>query len=211
MRTNLGLAVAPADGEPAEGRPMQNLHDLREVLRVFTDLGIPYALGGSMASSVYGVGRYTRDADVTAEPFPGREARLAAAFGPDYYVSLPAVQDAVRRRASFNIINTATGFKVAVFVRKDTPFERSAMERRISFEPPDQPGEPIVLYTPEDVILFKLVWYRLAEGVTDRQWADVLGVLKVQAGKLDQAYLDRWARDLGVADLLDKARARAGE
>jgi hypothetical protein len=189
---------------------MQSLHDLREVLRVFTDLGIAYALGGSMASSVYGIDRYTRDADITAEPFPGREAQLAGAFGPDYYVSLPAVRDAVRQRSSFNIINTATGFKVDVFICKDLPFERSAMQRRAPLELPDAPGQPITLHSPEDVILFKLRWYRLGGESSGQQWADVLGVFKVQTGKLDQTYLDRWAADLGVADLLARVRQESG-
>jgi hypothetical protein len=198
----LGFAPAGVIPEPATDGPMQSLSDLREVLRVFTDLGIAYALGGSMASSVHGIDRYTRDADITAEPFPGREAQLVGAFGPDYYISLPAVRDAVRQRSSFNIINTGTGFKVDVFICKDAPFELSAMRRRTPVILPDAPNQPITLHTPEDVVLFKLRWYRLGGESSPQQWADILGVLKVQAGKLDQGYLDHWAADLGVADLL---------
>ena len=189
---------------------MQPLHDLRQVLRVFTTLGIPYALGGSMASSIYGVWRSTLDADITAEPFPGKEARLVSEFDDTYYLSLPAVQQAVRQRSSFNIINTNTGFKADIFVRKDRPFEQSAMARRLTVDFPDAPGEPLSLYTPEDVILFKLWWYRLGQGVSYHQRDDVLGVMRVQAGKLDQAYLDHWAADLGVADLLQRARQESG-
>ncbi|HZT80221.1 MAG TPA: hypothetical protein VFA26_08365, partial [Gemmataceae bacterium] len=57
-----------------------------------------------------------------------------------------------------------------------------------------------------DLILFKLRWYRLGNEVSEKQWDDVLSVLKVQAGRLDDAYLDRWAAELHVADLLAKAR-----
>ena len=185
---------------------MQNLSDLREVLAVLTRLGIPYALGGSMASSVYGVPRNTRDGDVTAEPFPGKETQLVGAFGEDYYISEAAVRDAVRMRSSFNIINTATGFKVDVFVRKDRPFEQSAMSRRVAVDLPDASGQPVFLHTPEDVVLFKLWWYRLGNQASEQQFKDVLGVLQVQAGRLDDAYLDRWTADLGVADLLPRAR-----
>jgi hypothetical protein len=193
-------------GEPVREQTMQNLSDLREVFAVLVKLGIPYALGGSMASSVYGVPRYTRDADITAEPFPGKETQLAAAFSEDYYISEPSIRDAVRLRSSFNIINTVTGFKIDVFVRKDRPFEQSAMSRRVAVELPDAPGEPVVLHTPEDVILFKLWWYRLGNQVSEQQLKDIIGVLQVQAGKLDDAYLDTWAADLGVADLLLHAR-----
>ncbi len=206
----LAVTVGPAPvidpAIPASERPMQNLSGLREVLAVLTRLGIPYALGGSMASSVYGVPRNTRDADVTVEPFPGKETQLVGAFGEDYYVSEQAVRDAVRLRSSFNIINTATGFKVDVFVRKDRPFEQSAMSRRVAVDLPDAPGQPVVLHTPEDVVLFKLAWYRLGNEAAEQQFKDVVGVLQVQAGRLDDAYLDRWGADLGVADLLRRAR-----
>jgi hypothetical protein len=209
MILTLGFAPAAAAKDlPPEGS-MQNVIDLRVVLDVLTKLGIPYALGGSMASSVYGVPRYTHDADVTAEPFPGKEAQLAAAFGEDFYLSESAIRDAVRLRSSFNIINTNSGFKVDVFVRKDRPFEQSAMSRRVSLEMPEAPGQPIVLHTPEDVILFKLWWFRLGNLAAEQQFRDIIGVLQVQAGKLDDAYLDHWAADLGVTDLLGRARQDA--
>jgi hypothetical protein len=195
---------------PSGGRAMNssedNLRTLQEVAAAFAQAGIPYALGGSLASSIHGVSRYTRDADITVEPFPGQEAQLASAFGPDYYVSLTAVQDAVRDRSSFNIINTLTGFKVDVFVRKDDPFEQSAMDRRVALEFPDAPGQPLMVQSPEDLVLFKLRWYRLGNETSEQQWKDVLGVLKVQAGKLDVGYLERWAPHLGVEDLLARAR-----
>ena len=130
---------------------MQAMHDLREVLRVFSALGIPYALGGSMASSIHGMVRFNCNADITAEPFPGKEAQLASAFGADYYLSLPAVQKAVQQRSSFNIINMSTGFKVDVFIRKDRPFEQSAMSRRLTVDLPEAPGEPHRL---RDLLLF---------------------------------------------------------
>ena len=206
MAVTCGLPPAASSVVRNPERPVQNLSGLRKVLDVLTRLAIPYALGGSMASSVYGVPRNTRDADVTAEPFPGKETPLVAAFGEDCYISEPAVRDAVRLRSSFNIINTVTGFKVDVFIRKDRPFEQSAMSRRVAVDLPDAPGQPIVLHTPEDVILFKLGWYRLGNEASEQQFKDVLGVLQVQAGRLDDAYLDRWAADLGVADLLRRAR-----
>ena len=95
MAVTCGLPPAASSVVRNPERPMQNLSGLREVLAVLTRLAIPYALGGSMASSVYGVPRNTRDADVTAEPFPGKETPLVAAFGEDCYISEPAVRDAV--------------------------------------------------------------------------------------------------------------------
>jgi hypothetical protein len=200
-----GEAMGEARMDPAA----QNLQVLREVLAVLTGLGITYALGGSMATSLHGVARQTQHADVTVEPFPGKEAQFAAAFGPDYYVSLPAIEQALRERSSFNVLNTREGFKVDVFVCPDQPFDRLAVERRTPVALPDLPGRPVSLYTPEDVILFKLRWYRLGEETSQQQWSDILGVMKVQAGRLDDVYLDRLAPALNVADLLVRARREA--
>jgi hypothetical protein len=177
-----------------------------EVIGVLDKLGIPYALGGSWASSLHGQRRYTHDADLTVEPFPGREAQFAASFGEDYYVSLEAIQDAVRRRASFNIIHLTSGFKVDLFVRKDRPFDEQVLRRRRPHRTSEPEGPIIQLVTPEDIILLKLEWFRLGGEMSERQWNDILGVLRVQASNLDNAYLDHWAQQLGVNDLLARVR-----
>jgi hypothetical protein len=186
-----------------------NLPIIREVMNAFRRLGVACALGGSWATSIQGEPRMTQDADLTAEPFLGKATAFVHCFGPEFYVSLPAVQDAIRRRASFNLIHLPTAFKVDVFIRQDRPFDQSVLQRRIPAPAPDAPGETIDIISPEDIVLLKLEWYRLGGETSDRQWGDVLGVLRVQAGRLDDAYLDRWAADLGVADLLAKARAEA--
>ncbi|MFO0967532.1 MAG: hypothetical protein U0793_18390 [Gemmataceae bacterium] len=180
-----------------------NLAVLAEVLAVFDHLDILYALGGSMASSVHGIPRFTQDADITVRPFPGKEETLTAAFGPDYYVSLPAIQDAVRTRGSFNIINTREGFKVDVFIAKDDPFEQEAMRRRIAV--PLLEGKAVFIQSPEDVCLFKLRWYRLGGETSEQQWKDVLGVMQTLGTALDIDYLRHWAPRLGLDDLLTKA------
>ena len=190
-------------------QPTDNLRVLLEVLAAFDSLGIAYALGGSLASGIHGITRYTANADVSVEPFDGLEGRLVASFGPDYYVSVEAIRQALRQRSTFNIINTSVGFKVDVFVRKDRPFERSLMDRRVSATMADAPDRPIMIVSAEDCVLLKLEWYRLGGEISDRQWSDILGVLRVQYDRLDQAYLDRWAGELGVADLLGDARRDA--
>ncbi len=145
---NLGFKDRKAIREPARMGPLLNLNDVRQVASVFDSLGIPYALGGSMASSIHGIGRYTQDADLTAEPFPAKEAAFTQSFGPDWYVSLSMIQEAVRLRSSFNVINTSSGFKIDVFIRKDLPFEVSAMHRRVPCFPPEDPTGVIALHTP---------------------------------------------------------------
>ncbi len=205
----LGQQACPPDRERTEPtmlNPTENLTVVREVIAVLDRLGILYALGGSWASSLLGKMRFTNAADLAVEPFPGRETEFCSSFGEDYYVSLPAMQQAIRQRSSFNIIHTPSGFKVDLFVRRDRPFEQSLMARRRPFVLADEGGQTIQCLSPEDLILIKLEWYRLGGESMQQQWLDVRGVMEVQGSGLDQAYLDHWSAVLGVADLLARLR-----
>jgi hypothetical protein len=195
-------------GGPTVASNEEHLGALQKVIEVLDRLQIPYALGGSWASSLQGKMRYTHDADLNVEPFPGKETDLVAAFNEDWYVSLPAVEEAVARRTSFNVIYLPASFKVDLFVRKDTAFHASVMARRRPHTI-EGTGPTVNLVSPEDIILLKLDWYRLSGG-SERQWNDVLGVIEVQGEQLDSAYLERWAADLGLADLLARARQESG-
>lgn len=209
LRLMFGFHVGGTRAMP----PTQNesLQVLREVMGVFRAMGIPTAVGGSMASSLHGIPRQTQDADITAEPFPGREVEFAAHFDEAYYVDVEMIRSAMRRRASFNVINLHMGFKVDVFIRGDRPFDLSAMQRRGPKPLSASPDDVVDVHSPEDTILMKLDWYRIGGEMSDRQWADILGVLRVQAGKLDDTYLDHWANELSLNDLLRRAREQAQE
>jgi hypothetical protein len=137
--------------------------------------------------------------------FSGRESEFAAEYGEGYYVSLPAIVDANRRRSSFNIINTLIGFKIDFFVQKAREFDASVMARRQSRFVPEGATEPTAVLTAEDSILTKLEWYRMGGEVSDQQWRDILEIFKAQGGRLDRVYLMKWAKDLGVSDLLAAA------
>lgn len=180
------------------------------VISALNSLAIPYAIGGSVASSLYGDPRSTRDLDLVAKMDGGQVAEFVAALGDHYYADEMAIREAVRSARSFNVIHLATMVKIDVFISKQTPFARSQLERsrvtEIGFDPPFSAS----FASPEDTILSKLDWYRLGGETSDRQWNDILGVLKVQGQSLDFAYLDRWAAELRVADLLARARDDAG-
>jgi len=89
-------------------------------------------------------------------------------------------------------------------------FALEEMQRRLRHSLTPDGAHETWLATPEDTILSKLDWYRLGGGVSDRQWNDVLGVLKFQAKNLDLAYLRRWADELRLRDLFDRALADSG-
>ncbi len=103
-----------------------------------------------------------------------------------------------------------TMFKIDIFPDKGSEFEKQQLERRqIAVVDPDREFTTYIA-TPEDTVLAKLRWYRLGGKVSDQQWRDILGVLKLQGEKLDLAYLRRWAAQLGVSDLLSESLADAG-
>jgi hypothetical protein len=190
-------------------QPAEHVRPIKHVLTVLDDLNIRYAIGGSLASSVHGYARQTQDADITVEPFPYKERLFVRRFPADeYYADEQMIRDAVAGRSSFNILHLHTMFKIDVFVMKDRPFDREAMSRRVKAQVfPDTAGE-FGLMTAEDIVLFKMEWYRLGGGVSDRQLNDILGVMKTQGDALDAAYLDHWAAELGVTDLLGELRKR---
>ena len=175
------------------------------VVEIFERLGIPYLIGGSMASALYGVARSTLDADIIADIQQGQVGSLVTALGSDFYADDEMMRGAIQHRSSFNLIHLKTMFKVDVFINKERPFDRIQFVRRIEQVFTTNPEHKAFMTTAEDLILAKLEWYRLGNEISDRQWRDILGVLKVQAGRLDLDYLHRWAIELKVADLLQRA------
>lgn len=175
------------------------------VTQTLERLGIPYAIGGSLASSVHGVMRSTLDVDIVADMRLEHIQPLVAALSREFYADDEMMRDAIERRSSFNLIHYETAFKVDIFIRKSRAFDQMQLERRQPSVIATDPEQSVYVTSPEDVILSKLEWYRMGGEVSDRQWRDILGVLKTRAGELDLDYLRRWARELNVADLLERA------
>jgi hypothetical protein len=181
---------------------------LAEFVSVLDSLNIPYALGGSMAGSVYGKVRFTENADITVEPFLEAAEALVERLSPAFYVSRQAVCQALNERSSFNVIHIAAAFKIDVFIRNETPFQKDLLLRRRQVSIPGL-SQPVWAVSPEDILLLKLSWYQQGGEVSDKQWNDILGLLEVQKDKLNLTQLRRWAVELGVIQLLDKALTQA--
>jgi hypothetical protein len=175
------------------------------VTQTLEALGIRYAVGGSLASSVHGVMRSTLDVDILADMSLEHIQPLVAALSKEFYADDEMMRDAIERQSSFNLIHYETAFKVDVFIRKSRAFDQMQLERRRTSVIATDPEQSIYVTSAEDVILAKLEWYRMGGEVSDRQWRDILGVLKTRAGELDLDYLRKWANELKVQDLLERA------
>ena len=187
---------------------MDEISDI-EVLRDFTDilerLGISYAIGGSMASSIYGMVRFTQDADITVVPFAKQADELYQLLKERYYISKEAMNTALIQRGSFNVIHLESPFKIDIFICKDTAFEKQLILRRKLLRFSDSVDKNFAVVSPEDIVLLKLRWYLEGGQISDRQWQDILGILAVQKKNLDFEYLNRWTAILGINELFQKA------
>jgi len=146
------------------------------------------------------------DIDLVAELLEDHVDAFVAQLSADYYVDADMIREALRDRTSFNLIHQGSMLKVDMFVPKRRPYDRAALARREAdrLEDADDAREFFVA-TAEDVILTKLEWFDRGGRTSERQWIDVLGVLRVQGDSVDVEYLRRWAGELGIANLLERA------
>lgn len=175
------------------------------VTDVLDELNIPYVIGGSMASIIHGMLRTTMDVDIVADMQSAHVQPFAAALQDAFYADEQMIRQAVQQRSSFNLIHLQTMFKVDVFLTKTRAFDRQQLTRRMAAPVSDDESKQIWVLSPEDVVLAKLDWFRMGGEASERQWRDILGVLKTQQGRLDIAYLRQWARALDLTELMERA------
>jgi len=176
------------------------------VVEVLEKLRIPYYLGGSLASSVYGTPRATQDIDIVADiQFQHVKLFVNSFTEEEFYIDEEMIKEAIASKSSFNIIHLEAMIKVDIFIFNNTSFAQSEMSRRRRELIMSDPESFVSLPTPEDIILQKLLWFNMGGRVSDRQWQDILGVINVQSNKLDLTYLNLWAKKLNLFELLQQA------
>jgi hypothetical protein len=175
----------------------------RAVIEALDELGVASTVGGSIASSFAGEPRSTIDIDIVVALETQHVHDLVRRLEPDFYVDEQALLRAVRMRASANLIHQQTMLKVDLFVAGGTPLDAQQLARRQRVTLAD--GREIFVHPPEDILLQKLRWYRLGGNRSDRQWRDVIAIIRVQGTRLDREYLERNAPALDVAGLLGRA------
>lgn len=182
---------------------------VRHMAAIFDELGVPYALGGSLASSLVGEPRSTVDVDMAVRLDVVTGDELLQRVGAEFYVPTDLARQAIRTHSSFNLIDTARALKVDIFVVGDGLLDRMQLERRVLVEMPGVDGG-IWVTSAEDQVLRKLDWYRQGGSVSDRQWRDVVGILRVHGAAADLEYLTAMAQSCGMSDDLGAALGEAG-
>jgi hypothetical protein len=181
---------------------------VRRMAAIFDELGVSYALGGSLASSLIGEPRSTVDVDMAVSLDVASGDKLLERVGAEFYVPTEVARQAIRNHSSFNLIDTANALKVDIFVVGDGLLDRMQLERRFLVEVPGVDGG-IWVTSAEDQVLRKLDWYRQGGSVSDRQWRDVVGILRVQGAAVDLDYLTTTAQACGMSDDLGTAMREA--
>ena len=154
---------------------------------------------------MHGLPRATQDIDIVIDPLSlaDLERLVRAMPDEDYYVDLEAAREAHRDRSMFNVIDQSSGWKVDFILRKNRPFSREEFARRACVP---LLGVSMFVASPEDTIVSKLEWSKLAGG-SERQRRDVAGVLSSTGDRIDLAYVERWVAELDLSEEWDAARA----
>ena len=175
---------------------------LFDVLAVVVDAldqsGIPHMVSGSVASARHGESRATQDIDIVIDPSREQILHFDALLGSaGWYVGDGL--EALERRSQFNVIDSTSGWKVDLVIRRDRPFSIAEFARR---RPTVIGGVATSIVTVEDSILSKLEWAR--DSRSERQLRDVTSMIAQQRTSIDWDYVRSWADELGVRDLLDE-------
>lgn len=179
---------------------------LKTVLSLLDENHIDYMVTGSLVSSIQGEPRATHDVDILVNITLSAIPFLVEAFTPpDYYISETAIEDAIRYKSMFNLLDTTEGDKVDFWILTDDPFDQSRFSRKYE---ETMLGLSMKISSPEDTILMKLRWANLSGG-SEKQFTDALRVYEVQFGNLDLAYIESWVTILQVKELWEKLKQDA--
>lgn len=190
-----------------ESRDAKALHELVDLL---DGIGVPYCVGGSVASSYVGEPRSTMDVDLLVELRPRDVPALVSALASHYYFDEASIREAVSSAGTFQALHLGTYTKFDLFVSRGSELDVAELERRVLRPLGDGTDRKIHVAAAETIVLRKLDWFRRGGGVSDRQWRDVLGVLKRQGPTLDVRGMKALAKHADLEVLLDKAFEEAG-
>ena len=182
---------------------------LIEVAGKLEEAGVEYVIGGSLASSVWGEERATRDVDVAAIFSVSQINKLQELIDWPYIIDGDSMRESLRTREEFasgQILNGETQDKFDLFILRNDEYANCQLQRKRMVEL--FPGKEFPIASPEDIVITKLRWFVLGNRVSDKQWNDIVQVLEIQDGQLDEDYMTKWATHFDVLDLLKDAQSQ---
>ncbi len=192
---------------PADGPQIDAIDIALMVARAIEDVGGAYFVGGSLASSIQGEPRATNDIDMVVSIPLARLRDFITRLGADFEADFDVFREAMLRGSTCNIFYLPLLTKIDLFALGTAPFDEAEFARRRPVQV--RSTEQLVIKAPEDTVLRKLLWFRAGGEVSERQWRDVVQVLRVSGPEMDATYLDDWAGQLRITSLLEKARLEA--
>ncbi len=165
---------------------------IKSVVQLQQKLGqanILSAVIGGLAVGVWGEPRLTRDVDVKVSLSRDEAARLISILQGDYVLLSDDPERALQHMGML-FIRDASALRLDLLLA-DTPFDVQVVQRASPVE--IRPGQSIVVCTPEDLILYKMISTR------PRDREDVVGIVREQQQNLNDTYILNWLRQFEQA------------
>jgi hypothetical protein len=177
-----------------------------ELYDLFVANGINYYVTGGVAAVAYGETRTTQDLDVVLAIDLADLPQIAIIFETaGFYVS--GLDDVIANRmSSFQVTQIETISRADLMVASSTEYSRIQLSRRKNI--PISIGKDVYFASPEDVIINKLILGKSSQ--SEKQWRDVLSIMKTQQENLDYSYITEWANRLGITTDYLRATVEAG-
>jgi hypothetical protein len=179
---------------------MNQTKALTQFISDLNSLHVPYMITGAYAVSYFGLPRATHDLDIVIEIGPANVDSVVKKFSRGYVVDKGMAENAVRYRTHFSMIHTKSDLKIDLWVLKGTEDEarKFARRKKVSLL-----GVPTNIISAEDIVITKLEWFKRSKNT--KHLDDAMGIIKVQAGKLNREYIKRTLEKLGIKKYWDMA------
>ena len=174
---------------PADLPPLSDV--ILRLVGVCERAGTPYAVGGAVAASFWGLPRTTQDADLLVSIPALASQRFADGLAEEGFTlsdtgesRMPTVEGMRRQAEAEGLMRLEWGnVPVEMFVPL-VPLQHEILRRATekAFH-----GRAVKVTTAEDLILLKMAFHR------QKDIQDVRGMLAVQKGRLDLAHLRSWS------------------
>jgi hypothetical protein len=173
--------------------------------RALEEAEVRYAVGGSWASTAFGDPRFTNGVDVLADMTESNVDRFLQGLTEEFYADAEDARRAIQFGRPFNTIHMPSVLKFDIFPARAFPLGLQELDRAIEVEGSGLSAEAIRFVTPEDILLAKLYWFQIGGGVSEVQWRDIQGLVRMRKSTLDLGYLRESGERLGVSEGLRKA------